>query len=285
MSDSKFNKFEQYVIDHPELQDKINDGIMAPKFNDIKSIYIDLALLKDTRMGLMIGLCKQRNDDNQLEYLLDHLDDYNKFPDAKFTTVYPEFMYNETQLTKLYESGNCTDLCFKYAPDTTFLNYLTLELDQILRQNDRADYKNPITIMLNTYPLNVTKEIQLYAKGLEAYYRHRVAITLINRNYNSLGNEFWMLQQFIFTNDIRKLVVENKLMRKAICEDYKYLNTRIVSQPVADDNIIKEWVKQGINILDEKEIEDAFFPTIFILSACCIFSFKNFYIPIPKKDE
>ena len=35
---------------------KINDGILASEFHPIRQVYVDLACIKDTRMGLLLHL-------------------------------------------------------------------------------------------------------------------------------------------------------------------------------------------------------------------------------------
>ena len=80
-------ELSELINKNEKLINKINENIVSASFSIVKNIYIDLALLKDTRMGLMLSL----SNSDDVQYLLSKLPIYNIRPNRRFTEVYPEF--------------------------------------------------------------------------------------------------------------------------------------------------------------------------------------------------
>ena len=67
------SKLSDFITQHERLFDNANKSIVEASFRTITKVYIDLALLKDTRMGLMISL----SDKSDMQYLAEGLPRYN----------------------------------------------------------------------------------------------------------------------------------------------------------------------------------------------------------------
>lgn len=284
MSNTKFTDFESYALNHPELREKINDGIMEKEFASIHGIYIDLVLLKDTRLGLMIGLAKQRDNEDQVKYLIDNISKYNTRPNRSFTIAYPDYMLNEAQLKKQYNKVNSV-LAFDYAPDTALSVNLGAELSNIFMQNTRSGYTKPITVTINTFPLAITESMKTYGKILEHTFHQRIKINFVTLDPESIGLDFWLLHKVIFLDNLEAITVTNKITRTSIFDKHEWMNIRLVCPYSATDEVIEYWISQGSNVFNPKELNDLELLTSTVMGICTVFEFKFFTIPVGDNNE
>ena len=285
MEKSQLNELEQYALEHPELREKITQEMFRPNFSTIRAMYIDLVLLKDTRMGLMLGLAKERNREDMVEYLISGIDKYNRRPSRKFTLTYPDYMYTEKQLEKLYANGKYSRLAFDYAPDTILSGFLSHEINAIMQQNARSGTKGVLLITLNAYPLQLTEEMRIYAKALEDFFKKKIKIELMSQDPRSLNSSFWNERLVVFCDDIRNLVAEDAPMCSAIIKERRWAGHRLVGAYVANDSVLKTWDASGVDTYQQDVLKEQTFPTELLLGFCTNFEFRHFTIPVSEDEN
>ena len=136
------------------------------------------------------------------KYLLSKLAEYNYRPVRDFTYTYPEFKYSETELNQMYHDQERSDTIFNYSPDTDFSLTANELLRSITSQNTRVKYTKTVTWYINTYPLKITENMQIYATMLEEYVQHAAEIKLISVNPFTVDSNIWSNCQLLAIDDM-----------------------------------------------------------------------------------
>lgn len=269
----------------PGLREKVNDKFMEKDFSFLDKIYIDLTLLKDIRMGLMIGLAKSGKDEAMFNYLKDGLRRYNMRPNRTFTIAYPDLKYSEEQLQQMYKHVRYHKLAITYAPDTIMLRNLIDEFNPYFSQNDRAGYTDKVVLTINVYPLDIKQvqyELEAYKAILTTYLgESKIEVRYISQDPSAIPAVFYLDHKILYIDDLTKVLTKGMPLYSSF-EDRKLMNYRITSPIVVEDAALHVWKRQGLNIFDHKQLVEKVSLTECVLAICCIFEFKPFHIPLPE---
>ena len=268
----------EFITKHEKLFNKANMSIVESAFKKVKSVYIDLALLKDTRMGLMVSLA----DKSELQYLIQHLPEYNIRLNRKFTEVYPKFKVDENTLNKYYHDPAYSEHIFDYSPDTDFsINFEDL-ITMYSMENDRSGYTEKISITINTFPLQITDNIKLFISILNKHYAGKAVFNVICTDPKVIAEHSWTSYSVLCIDDIEYTLTDS-IFYKTLFEKQKLTNTVIFAPYCCNDIILDKWKQYKINLTDKKTIRELLKVTEYALSAFCYFSFIPFQIPVPQE--
>ena len=268
----------EFITKHEKIFNKANMSIVESAFKKVKSIYIDLALLKDTRMGLMVSL----SDKADLQYLIQHLREYNIRLNRKFTEVYPKFKVDENTLNKYYHDPAYSAKIFDYSPDTDFsINFEDL-ITMYSAENDRSGYTEKIDITINTYPLQITDNINTFIRILNKCYAGKATFNAICTDPKVITESAWTSYSVLCIDDI-EYTLTNSIFYNVLFERQKIINTVVFAPYCCNDTILNKWKQYKINLTDVKTINDLLKVTEYALSTFCYFSFIPFQIPVPQE--
>ena len=116
--------FSDFLDKNNDLINKVNEAIMYGDFHAVKEVYIDLPLLKDTRLGLILA-----TDKDALPYVVANLKSYLLRPNRSFTFAYPKLKFKEKEYQQMYRDPKYATDLFNRSPDTS----LSGSLPTILR--------------------------------------------------------------------------------------------------------------------------------------------------------
>lgn len=269
----------EIVSKNEKLINKINENIVSATFDTVKSIYIDLALLKDTRMGLMLSL----SNSDDVQYLLDNLEIYNIRPNRHFTEVYPEFKVDEDTLNKYYHDPNYSEQIFDNSPDTDFSINLKSMLMMYTAANNRAGYYTPLNVTINIFPLSLTTNIQIFHKMLSVIFKGLAKFDFISIDPKQISEERWADYSVICIDDLNYALSDSELY-KALFEHQRLMHNTMFSPYCCDDRVLDKWKQYKIDLTDPNAVSDLFKVTEYMLSAFCYFSFIPFQIPLPNQE-
>ena len=250
------SNLSDFITQHERLFDNANKSIVEASFRTITKVYIDLALLKDTRMGLMISL----SDKSDMQYLAEGLPRYNLRPNRKFTEVYPNFKV-----------------------DTDFSIGLSSLIEAYVATNNRAGNCDPIDVVINAYPLTITTDILIYKKLLNAHHKGLANFNIVSVDPKLISATAWTSYSSMFIDDLQYALTDSNLY-KVLFEQQKLLNTTIFAPYCCADNILDKWKQYRVDLTDKTTISDLFKVTEYLLSAFCYFSFIPFQIPVPEQE-
>lgn len=273
------SKLSDFITQHERLFDNANKSIVEASFRTITKVYIDLALLKDTRMGLMISL----SDKSDMQYLAEGLPRYNLRPNRKFTEVYPNFKVDELTLDKYYHDPEYSKRIFNYSPDTDFSIGLNSLIEAYVATNNRAGNCDPIDVVINAYPLTITTDILIYKKLLNAHHKGLANFNIVSVDPKLISATAWTSYSSMFIDDLQYALTDSNLY-KVLFEQQKLLNTTIFAPYCCADNILDKWRQYRVDLTDKTTISDLFKVTEYLLSAFCYFSFIPFQIPVPEQE-
>ena len=272
---------DDIVKQNEDLINKVNDIIVSTEFRSIKNIYIDLPLLRDTRMGLLLNLAKTKEE---RDYLLNNLDKYNIRPNRHFTTVYPEFKYSEDDLNKFYQNPNNSDAIFNLSPDTSFTYNFESFFEIICSKNARAGmHREMPVITINTYPLKVSTSLEAYMKILQQSFGNIVKFKYITINVKEITRELWNSFDMLLIDDLAAVLDRNGIFKDLLFKEMKFITKTIFAPYSCDDDILAKWKQYKIDITDPVTANDIFKVSEYLIATYCHFKFMLFQIPLPKE--
>jgi hypothetical protein len=269
-------------MDKPKVIDRINDAIMQREYGEVHAIYIDLSLMKDLKLGLMLAI----SDESQRKYLIENIDTYNKRVDRKFTTCFKDFPYKEEVLEGMYTSEEFSDFIIDFAPDTDLSVGFYDFLRQISQRNYRAQYNEPVDVIINTYPLHNTELVKRF-KSLFLMVNKEVGkfkFSFIRENPFNLSAEYWSRFDFMLVDDIALMCSEGTPWRGPM-EATSWLGKTIYSPPNISEDTYKAWDDHKIKRDNDELTKLILDTTEQTLRMCCRFQFVSFMIPIGKPNE
>lgn len=278
------NELLKTLEDNPGLREKVNEQLMSRDCGAFDRIYVDLVLMKDTRMGLMLALANETHDTKMVDYLRTDLKKYNSRPNRSFTIAYPNLKYSEEKLQDMYQHPRFSRMAFEYAPDTVMHNSLISEFTPYFDQNDRAGYKNKVVLIINTYPLHletIKDLIDIYGKMLTRIIGNRIEVRFISQDPLTISPVTFISFKAIYIDDITKLFCEGGVLCDAFCKRQCLLH-RVISPILVEDPVLQIWKDQGLDIFDTHVLLERVQLTSCALNMGCIFDYRPFNIPLPK---
>lgn len=271
-------EWNQLYQRHKARFQQINDEIVSKDFHPLRKMYFDLTWLKDTRMGLMLAVA----DKTRFHYLEAGLQRYNYRPQRKFTLTYPEFPYTEQQLVEWYANAKYSYDIFDHSPDTDLAYHFNELIKQALEVNARCEYRAPLQIVINTYPLQINTLILSYSRVLQTQFpRESVQVLMISQNVANWKPSAWKQYDALYVDDIARLCKYDDFMT-VLFGSTTWINTDIYSPPTVDDNVFQEWQRCQLHWEDPQVLKDLIGVTEALLQAYCRFHFVPIIIPLPS---
>lgn len=266
---------------HHKRIEQVNDVMMDAHFKAIQQVYIDLVLLKDTRMGLMLGLV----DKVRFHYLEAGLQRYNRRLRRDFTSCYPEFPYKEDKLQQIYRDPRFSQDIFNHSPDTDLSYNLEDVLKLVVGHNHRAGYSQPIRVTINTWPLSITTLCKQYITILSQRLPKNIfAFSLISVDTSRWDKTQWLSYQQLYLDDIAK-VLHYPGFAHALGDDGTWTNANIVSPPVMDDEAAIRLRSMHLDLDDPEVLKDILGCTEAVMQTFCNFNFMQVNIPLANPNS
>lgn len=271
--------YGDFLKAHEKDIEKINEAIMETEFHEITDIYIDLALIKDTRMGLLQTLSRGPMD---IKYLIDHLDAYNHRPVRDFKYVYKDLPYTETELKNMYKDPERSSAIFNKSPDTDFSQNIDTFSKIIVTRNSRVKSRNAVKLHINTYPLTITENIRLFASMLEDYLQGIFEIDLISIPPGKVDPALWKRCDIIFLDKVLDVTYTKHSLYKVLFEDRALLISEIYAPYDCDILVLHKWEQYHIDFSNPTVVSELFKVTESLMGLYCQFQFTPFCIPTPR---
>lgn len=270
--------YKDFLHQHDAEISRINDAILETDFHPISDIYIDLANLKDTRMGTLLLLAQSKDE---VKYLTDNLDAYNHRPVRNFTFSYPKYHLPEDKLIQAYKDPNLSDDIFVRSPDTD-LSLQSEELAKLITQhNSRVKYRNAPVLHINVYPLVITDNIKLYAEMLQKYLHGSLTVSVFSEPPSKVDPSLYKKCGMLFIDKMLEVTYTTHSLYKVLFEDRDLLNAEIYAPYDCDITVIHKWEQYHINFQDSKALSELCSVTEALLNLYCHFTFNPFCIPAP----
>ena len=261
---------------------RINDSIMQSEFSPIRGIYIDLPLLKDTRMGLMLSL----SSPEWMDYLGKGLERYNIRPNRSFTFAYPEFPVKESDLESMYHDPERSDTIFDYSPDTELYQSIPILLTQVQNRNKKAGNASSPILTLNIWPLKKSPIINQFVKFFHLYNKvNAFHMNVISQDPSTLSWDFWKKQQLLFIDNLMAVCSEKSELRVPLLEERQMTNVMMFAAWQASNEVLKVWKEEATDFSNMEHLQTRFELTALYFSICMNFSFSLFPIPIPQQYQ
>lgn len=240
---SFFHRYEQEIS-------KINDAIIHSASKEIKSVYFDLPLLKDTRMGLLLSTSPELKDK-----FLQQLRDYNLRIARDFTSVYKKLPYTEDLYKKMWADPQRSESIFVLSPDTDISYRLNSLLAMFRSRNSLASYTEPVKIEVNVYPLQITKSIRLWGDFLQEFmFRDAFRLRIFSQDPKTIEKKFWMNQSWMFIDNLGELAKDGIPWAEAVFSG-ELGDATVVTPPSLTEEARQAWKKEGLDFNDKEAIE------------------------------
>ncbi len=269
---------------HPkrvQILNRVNEAIMGRDYKEVRGIYIDFALLKDIRLGLMLAISSPEDR----EYIISHVKEYNDRLDRKFKTCFPKIKYTEDALNAMLKDEKFSDFALDFAPDTE-LSYLLQEyLGNILERNHKSKYFLKVPITINIYPLHDTPLVRQCQEAIKAATDSKdFLVSFIREEPVSIKTEYWGMYDVLFIDNIEPLCAEGTPWEVPM-KEAQWLTKNIFAPPVISDASKKKWDEEKLKMTERGALDISLETTAQMLEFCCRFQFVTFNIPIPNEGE
>ena len=257
---------------------QLNEAIFADDFTIVQSIYTDLQAIKDTRLGLLLAI----STPEQMQYIHDHLDAYNRRPDRLFLSEFPDLPYREDELEVMYGDPTLTDKIFNVSPDTTISQQVVYIINQLTAKNKLANYNEPISLTINVYPLKHTQLIEEYRRAWQLYLSAiKTKVTIVSIDPLTIPNAVWNTYRFIILDRFIELIQPNTPFYTAFFEHKTFLDTYITTHPAIDPKIKQRMDEQELPY--KKALPELAELTYLVLQFYCKFNYTFFQVLSSKE--
>lgn len=259
--------------------DEVKASAMRKHFAAVKSIYLDLVLLKDLRLGWLLANCNEA----ERAYVIKHITDYNS--DAlhrdQFTYAFPELASKEAYLQQHYTEH--LEDALDYAPDTTIFINLNDILIQHYRQNYRTGYENRITVWVNTYPVAPCPLLTEYERVLQLAFHDHADFKFICQEPLTIPSKTWDAYSCIYIHDIDKMCSYDKTPWLECVSDGSWITKQVYGAPVFAPEVVAAHQSDDDDD-DPRWVHDVLENTAVVLQTCCQFRFIDPSIPVLKEN-
>lgn len=267
------SEFSDFLTRNDDLISKVNEAILYSDFHEIKEVYIDLALLKDTRLGTILA-----EDKNTLPYITEHIPQYNIRPVRDFTFAFPKLKAKENTYRQMYMDPKYSKTIFNYSPDTLMYKYLPQMIDSVISSNARIKSDHRVKFTINTYPVQLSEIADNYKKILTLAIKDRVDVELICTDQHEITAQRWQNYGMLFLDDISYAFSPAGKLHKPLFLDGTMGLVKIYAPYCCDESILRQWQRFNVNFSDRETVRLMFEATEKILNAICSFAFMSFDI-------
>ena len=263
-----------------KLIDKVTERAVLDDFIKISKVYIDLPCLKDTRLGTVLAL-----DKTSLPILHNGISKYNSRIEHSFTKEFEGLTVTESQCESAYKNPNYSKSIFNHSPDTEMSGHLLSIYQMISAHNFKCDVHEPITTVINIYPLTMNPLIQLYGKFLNSYFKNCSIFSFISIDPCTIPKQKWSMYDMLFLNDLAKLCNDNTPFKELLLVDQEMLSKHIFGNPTIGEDAKKKGLEQGLDYTKSEVRDSVFTMTEIYLSQYTNFLYMPFKIALPKKKK
>lgn len=277
------SELNDFMKSHSDLISKINQNIMSQKLPVYKKIYLDLSALKDIRLGLLASL----SDKTQLEYLKEHLVDWNYRPLRDFKCAYPDLPLKEEEYEKMLHDPNYNDRIFNFSPDTDLSYHFVDYLRGLIDGNSRGGYDGRIEVIINVYPLTINKQMKDFRACIQTSFdkTKEVKINLASKDPTTVKKSFWANTDLFFLDDFPRLATQGTTFFELLYQDVAMTSKQIYAALNIDPKILEKINNECGDWRKDTALLDRFENTELCLSWMCHFDFFPFIIPTGKSPE
>lgn len=264
-----------------KLFDDINQLLTKDLFSPIKQIYVEWSYLQDIYLGSLVNLCKSQDD---YTYILNQISKYNDRILRGHASYFPKLKYTDSDLETYMNTKDINLLVLGTSPMTNIFQNLKDLIDRILLRNSKLDHKEPLKLIINTYPLILTQEV----RGLLTYMVNQVFIGtdiyLVSCPINKLDVGMLIECDILLIDrmDIFFSNADSDVFKYFFSEPIsKFVNSAIITPKVIDNKEIQNTLSDK----SEEEIEEIFKTTIAVCGLMTDFIYINPIIHTDKPQE
>ena len=263
--------FSDFVAKHDDLINKVNEAIMYSKFHAVQKVYIDLPLLKDTRLGLILA-----TDKEALPYVIANLKQYMLKPNRSFTFAFPKLKYKEKDYKQMYTDPKYGEDLFNHSPDTSLSGSLPAILRILRMNNNRVKATEKIHVTVNIFPLQTNKLMEAYRNILLSQVENIATIDFIRKDPREISENEWKTTDVLFLDDISYELDPKGRIYKPLFQDMSMSLAQIYAPYCCDDSILHQWQRYNVNFADKETVDLIFKTTEIALNTVCHFLFASF---------
>ena len=149
---------EEFNIDRDRL-DRINQSMILDSLITPDNIYLDLSMIRDFTVGAYLTVLLRKKDDilanAQYDLFVKNIDVYRKrkFNDMKHYV--PDIVVSTDEINDCLVDESAADTILALSPITAFMDTFMAQIAVNVNHSAVKHKFNPITVTINTYPLQV----------------------------------------------------------------------------------------------------------------------------------
>lgn len=239
----------------------------------IRSIYIDLACLRDYKLGALLKLV----NDVDYRYVVSRLPIYNDRLDEDIFSYFPNINITQDQLDTFINDPTNINYLLLGTPTTDMYITLVALFDMVLRHNAQTNTPDVmVKICINFYPFKPNKEVKYFYAKLLQQIHPKLRLNIIVDKLSTIPESILITEQgpifdIMYIYDLISFIYEPSLSTSSFAGKMLYLDTTISSPKRIDKSLPN---------LDLEKTVDIFKQTEAVLNLCCKFKYLPFHIPV-----
>lgn len=155
-------------VDDEEMK-RFNEESITSNLITPDKIYVDLMLFKDINLSAVLSFLKDRWKTIPLEeysslygQVLDKLPEYNERKFDDFAHIFPFMGVSNAQIKERQQDKSYASWILREAPSTRYVDFFQAQLAVNVNHSAVIGKRDPIEVTINTYPLQLSKEDELF---------------------------------------------------------------------------------------------------------------------------
>lgn len=201
---------------------------------EIRSIYVDMELLQDLRLGALFTMLKVKSE---MRYIYTKLNDYNNRLDNELCSYFPALKFTEQNiLDRLADDKHSLRIC-GMSPFTAAYDYFLFMLMEAIKHNNNLGKVLSINICVNVSDIHYSKVFyDMFVKNIS------VIMPTLNFSMHNYTRYQYPVDEFrnfdmLFLYDIRDLLQNNDTMAMLFMQQGVFFDKEIYSPPYIDKTL------------------------------------------------
>ncbi len=246
---------------------------MEDELTPMKMIYLDLSIIKDSKLGSIMANAPSEED---YKYVLSKLDNYNARIDNNYLTHFDKLKLTEDEVKEFHLNPFNGDFLFEVSPITTGLEqiiYLIQKLDQVNRIAKKVDHT---TLLINTYPLKLTSKGDKMLKYFINTISNRVRIIKFEKPIQDIDLKTLAKCDMLILDDITPFFT-NLNYAEELYEQKLFIDKIVTSRFVVEDRVRDVVKKEKTDLIKLRLVTQS------AISMFMNFTYSDIHIEIDKQ--
>jgi hypothetical protein len=204
-------------FDYDKCKERFSTSYLDAKYRPLKLFYMDLSCLRDLRLGALLSMLIAPKVEYQ--YIRQHILNYQFATDDAVAKYFPDLGFTDAQIEARLRDPQWTAEICKLAPMTNLYTELDPFFHGVQVRNKPSDYRGPLRLLINTYPINYPEFWQRHFRAYLQSILTGIDVRFVNYDWPAFTPAELRAVDYFLIHDFVRLFSEGSPFAKAISEE------------------------------------------------------------------